>query len=262
MPLIDRHPRGVRLTDAGRSLVVYADRVDRLMSAAEAEMAEYAGARRGQLRIGAFPTVGASLMPLFVTRYRARHPRIALTVRSARFEQLIEWLHRRELDLTLLWDYPWDQLDDSEIALTPLMRDPMLLLLPDGHRLAGSPGVDLAELRDDQWVTRAEHPVGVLARICGAAGYEPRIAFAANDYQEAQGMVAAGIGICLAPKLATMTLRPDVHAVPITGDPAPRRILLAQLGERRSSPAMNAAAAVLRGCARELAQARPSVARS
>lgn len=45
VPLIDRHPpRGVRLTDAGRSLVVYADRVDRLMSAAEAEMAEYAGA--------------------------------------------------------------------------------------------------------------------------------------------------------------------------------------------------------------------------
>lgn len=261
VPLIDRHPRGVRLTDAGRSLVVYADRVDRLMSAAEAEMAEYAGAHRGQLRIGAFPTVGASLMPLFVTQYRAQHPRIALTVRSARFDQLVEWLHRRELDLTLLWDYPWDQLDDPEITLTPLMRDPMLLLLPDGHRLAGSVGVDLADLRDDQWVTRAEHPVGsVLSRICSNAGYQPRIAFAANDYQEAQGMVAAGIGICLAPKLATMTLRPDVHAVPITGDPAPRRIFLAQLRERRRSPAMNAAAAVLRGCARELAQARPDVA--
>lgn len=41
-------------------------------------------------------------MPLFVTRFRAQHPRIALTVRSARFDQLVEWLHRRELDLTLL----------------------------------------------------------------------------------------------------------------------------------------------------------------
>lgn len=102
----------------------------------------------------------------------------------------------------------------------------------------------------------------MLSRICAEAGYEPRIAFAANDYQEAQGMVAAGIGICLAPKLATMTLRPDVYAVPITSDPAPRRIFLAQLRERRRSPAMTAAAAVLRGCARELARARPSVAQS
>ena len=75
----------------------------------------------------------------------------------------------------------------------------------------------------------------VLRRVCREAGFEPRIAFDANDYQETQGMVAAGIGIALAPQLALTALRPDVVAVPLAGAPK-RRILLAQLANRRLSP--------------------------
>jgi DNA-binding transcriptional LysR family regulator len=176
-----------------------------------------------------------------------------VTVRSARYGPLVDMLKRRELDVTLLWDYPWAQVDDPDLAVTRLLRDPVLLLLPASHPLARKRSVALGALREEQWITRSEHPVAdVLFRLCAEAGFEPRVAFAANDYQEAQGMVAAGIGICLIPRLAATVLRHDVRVVPITGDPAPRRVLLARLRDRRPTPPEAAAVEVLRSCATDL----------
>ncbi|QGF23185.1 LysR family transcriptional regulator [Raineyella fluvialis] len=247
--LLERHPRGVVLTEAGTALLRYADDLDRTIEAAHAEMAEFAGLGRGQLRMGTFPTVGASLMPDVVLAFRARFPEVSVTVVSARRGGLIERLKRRDIELTLLWDYPWEQIEDEELALTPLMNDPTVLLVPRQHPLAAGGPVRIGTLQEQEWIVRDEHPVAdVLRRVCRDAGFEPRIAFAANDYQETQGMVAAGIGIALAPELALSALRPDVAVVPIEGSPT-RRILLARLTGRRLSPAGQAATAVFRSTA-------------
>ena len=248
--LIERHPRGVVLTEAGHALLQYAEDIDRTVEAARAEMGEFAGLRRGQLRLGTFPTVGASLMPDVVLAFRARHPDVAVTVVSARRDGLLERLRRREIELTLLWDYPWQQIDDPDLTLVRLMNDPTVLLVPRDHPAAGLGSVRIGSLRDQEWVVRDEHPVAdVLRRVCSDAGFEPNIAFAANDYQETQGMVAAGIGIALAPKLALTALRPDVVAVPLAGSPK-RRILLAHLANRRLSPAAQQATKVFQSTAK------------
>jgi len=248
--LIERHPRGVVLTEAGHALLQYAEDIDRTVEAARAEMGEFAGLRRGQLRLGTFPTVGASLMPDVVLAFRARHPDVAVTVVSARRDGLLERLRRREIELTLLWDYPWQQIDDPDLTLVRLMSDPTVLLVPRDHPAAELGSVRIDSLKDQEWVVRDEHPVAdVLSRVCRDAGFEPRIAFAANDYQETQGMVAAGIGIALAPKLALTALRPDVVAVPLAKSPK-RRILLAHLTNRRLSPAAQQATKVFRSIAK------------
>lgn len=251
--LVDRRPRGVALTDAGAALLRYADEIDTTIAAALAEMDEFAGLRRGQLRLGTFPTVGASLMPDVVRAFRARYPDIAVTVVSARRDGLLDLLRRRDIELTLLWDYPWEHIQDEDLALIPLMKDPTTLLVPREHAVAARRSVRIDALRDEEWIVRGEHPVAdVLRRVCREAGFDPRIAFAANDYQETQGMVAAGIGIALAPRLALSALRPDVVAVPLAGAPA-RRILLAHLAGRRLSPAGEQSVAVFRSTARQAA---------
>ena len=249
VPLLERHPRGAVLTEAGRALLRYAEDIDRTIDAARAEMGEFADLRRGQLRLGTFPTVGASLMPEVVLAFRARHPEVVVTVVSARRAGLVDRLKRRDIELTLLWDYPWQRVEDAELSTTTLRKDPTLLLLPRSHPLAGADVVRVEQLRDEQWVVRDEHPVAdVLRRVCRRAGFEPDVAFAANDYQETQGMVAAGIGIALAPQLALSALRPDIVAVPLKDSPS-RRILLARLADRTLSAAGREATTVFRSVA-------------
>lgn len=252
--LLQRHARGIALTNAGEVLVARAEAIARQLDAAQQELTDLAELRAGRLRIGTFPTVGASLLPLAVTDFRDEYPDVALTVRSARFHALRQMLEAREVELSLLWDYAWQQLDDENLQVTHLLDDPPMLLISTRHRLAGRRRVELAELADEQWITRADaHPVAsALQRCCREAGFEPEIAFEANDYQEAQAMVGVGLGIALAPRLAVGSVRPDVRVLRLSTPAPTRRILVAQLRVLEPSPAAKAFMTCLRGAAARL----------
>ncbi|WP_456506795.1 LysR family transcriptional regulator [Arthrobacter sp. TE12232] len=87
--LVERHPKGAVLTETGQALRGYADDIDRTIDAARAEMEEFAGLRRGQLRLGTFLTVGTSLMSEMVLAFRSRHEG-GVTVITARREGLLK----------------------------------------------------------------------------------------------------------------------------------------------------------------------------
>src|SRR3954464_9829255 len=97
--VVGRNARGVRLTDAGRSLVVHADAILGRLADAEAELDAIAGLRGGRLRLAAFPTVGATLMPLAIAPFRERHPDIELNVKQLEPEESLPMLKAGELDI-------------------------------------------------------------------------------------------------------------------------------------------------------------------
>lgn len=237
--LLERHARGISLTAAGEVLVERGQAIARQLDAASQELSDLAELRAGRLRIGTFPTAGASLLPLAVTAFRDQHPDVALTVRSARFAGLRDMLDTREVEITLLWDYAWAPVHDDALDVMHLLDDPPVALVAAGHRLARRRRLELNDLASERWITRAdEHPVAsALLRSCRDAGFDPEIVFEANDYQEAQAMVAAGMGVAMAPRLTVVNMRSDVRVIPLS-EPAPtRRILLARLRERPLSPA-------------------------
>jgi molybdate transport repressor ModE-like protein len=238
-PLLQRQARGMTPTDAGHVLAGHARKVIRQLSAAEADLAEIAGLRRGRLELGTFPTVGSSFLPLAVSEFRKLYPAIHLSVHSAREDELVDMLESGRVGLSLLWDYEWSRLDDSQFALTHLFDDPTVLVVGANHRTARRRQVTMADLKDEDWIIRAhDHPVvEVLERSCRAAGFRPRISFHANDYQEAQAMVSVGLGIALAPRCAVANKHPGVRVLNL-GDSAPsRRILAAQRHDRVRAPA-------------------------
>lgn len=236
-PLLERHARGVRLTEAGEVLVRHAERIEIQLRAARNELEDLSGLRAGTLRIGTFPTAGASLLPPVVKLFKSRHPAVALTVRSSRFAGLRGMLDTREVELSLLWDYEWARITDAELTVHQLMIDPTMLVVAVNHHLAERTSVHMSELEHEQWITREDsHPVGTaLERACHAAGFSPSVSFAANDYQEAQAMVAVDLGVSFAPRMALSNIRDDVRLVPLKGAPS-RRILLAHLAEQKLSP--------------------------
>lgn len=220
VPLLERGPRGVVLTEAGQVLAQHAASIDRLLAAAAADMEDFRGLRRGSLRLATFPTVAAALMPAFVARFREHHPDVTLQVRSARIGPILGMLARHEVDLATLWDYPWLPLHEPGLEIVTLTQDPSLLLVSDNHPLADRRRIGIGELRQEAWITRAEHPVAdVLAKICADAGFAPTIAFTVADYQELQAMVAARFGVALAPRLVAVPPRQGVRAIELVGNP-------------------------------------------
>ncbi|WP_236950225.1 LysR family transcriptional regulator [Mycobacterium sp. MS1601] len=237
-PLLERHARGVRLTEAGAALARRAERIETQLHAARSELDDIAGLRSGTVRLGTFPTVGSSLLPQVVKLYKSRHPAVTLTVRSSRFAALRAMLDTGDVELSLLWDYEWAPVTDRELVVRELLVDPPTLVVSVNHRFAHRESLDMAELADELWITREDHhPVGAaLEKACQKAGFVPTVAFAANDYQEAQAMVAVDLGVSMAPRLALSNLREDVKVIPLRGAPS-RRILLAHLAEHRLTPA-------------------------
>src|SRR2546423_12876116 len=102
--LVQRGSRGIRLTEAGEPLVRHADAILTRLSDAEAELEAIAGLRGGRLRLAAFPTVGATLMPLAVATFRQRHPDIELAVKQLEPEESVPMLKAGELDIALTVD--------------------------------------------------------------------------------------------------------------------------------------------------------------
>jgi DNA-binding transcriptional LysR family regulator len=112
-----------------------------------------------------------------------------------------------------------------------------VLLVSSEHRLARRRRVAIADLADESWVVRLDHPVvEVLQRAAVAAGFEPRVSFRANDYQEAQAMVGIGFGVALAPRTAVLNRLPNVRVIALEGVAA-RRVLVGHRRDRVDSPA-------------------------
>ncbi|GAA6526930.1 LysR family transcriptional regulator [Intrasporangium sp. DVR] len=256
-PLLQRHARGMIPTDAGHVLANHARTVLRQLAAAESDLAEIAGLRRGRLDLGTFPTVGSSFLPLALSRFRKEYPAIQLHVHSAREEQLVEMLESGTVGVSLLWDYEWSRIQGSRFALTSLFQDPTVLIVGADHRLARRRQVSMADLQEEDWIIRSQgHPViEVLERSCRAEGFTPRISFYANDYQEAQAMVSVGLGIALAPRCAVVNKHPGVRILSL-GESAPaRRILAAHRHDRVRAPAEVAFLRTLIASARDYAPA-------
>jgi len=246
--LVERGARGIRLTEAGRALVAHADAILARLEDAEQELAAIAGLRGGRLRLGSFPSAGATLAPAAVARFHALHPQVDLSMVEAEPSDLLPRLRGGELDLALVYDYV-DVGDDPQHDLerTHLLDDPVEVVLPRGHRLASRARVRLAELADEPWVsgTNPGSCHRMLMRACTQAGFEPRIAFQTDDCLTSQSLVAAGVGLSLLPELALSSVNPDVEIRSLEPRAPERRIFAVRLAEVYRSPASGAMLAIL-----------------
>src|SRR5271165_487763 len=257
--LIERLPRGVRLTPAGAVLLEYAEGIIARLHAAEAEMAAIAGLRGGQLRMASFPTAGATLMPLAIAIFRGQHPEVSLTLAEGEPEEIGPRLSAGEFDLALLFEFEGTSESlGPEIERQPLFEDPMFLALPGDHPLAARPALRLEDLRAEAWIqTSASSPCARhVVRSCHAAGFDPIVSFESDDYQTVQGLVAAGVGVALIPKLALAVVRADIAIRALSPRPPPRPVIAALPAGARLVPAAPAMLGILEEAARRYERER------
>ncbi len=240
--LFERLPRGVRPTPAGRVLIEHATVALARLRSAEEELDALRRLRGGWLRIGAFPTADAALVPLAVTGFRRRHPGVHLTLAEGVTPQQLIRLGQGELDLAVVSDYPPGLPDAGELELVRLLDDPLLLALPQGHRLAAAgSSVRLADLATENWVEGDDTGgAGMLADACARAGFTPRVELHAGEWTGKLGFVAAGLGVALVPSLAAGALRRDLVLHRLDAEAPVRRVYAALPPASVRAPAADA----------------------
>jgi DNA-binding transcriptional LysR family regulator len=233
--LVQRGARGVRLTEAGEALVRHADAILARLADAEAELEAIAGLRGGRLRMAAFESAGATLMPLAIAQFREQHPAIELTMVLGEPEDTEPQLKSGELDLVLGFGSRINQEDGIERKF--LIEDPMFLVLPRQHPLATKRNLRLADLADEAWIGGAPDCEcnRLIYSACTRAGYAPRMAFETDDYAAVQGFVAAGVGVSLIAELGLTTIRDDIVVRDLGRETPMRSIYAAATGGYRTA---------------------------
>jgi len=237
--VLERTARGVKLTPAGEALLAETEGV--LSSVRQAERAAKAagGVVASRLRVGAFPSAAAGLVPGAVREARRRmpHPDIELDLRVMEDQPGLRALVRGRLDIALMIQSPFDPIVvPDEIELLEITEDPMMIALPPDHPMASRRSVDLAQLADEPFLltelggTCADS--NIMLRACRDAGFAPNVRLESEDYNALQGMAAAGLGVSIIPRMATIGAHPGVVVRPLKGSPPSRTIVAAVNKER------------------------------
>ncbi|MEH1126442.1 LysR family transcriptional regulator [Micromonospora sp. CPCC 206061] len=237
--LFDRLPRGVALTEEGRCLLGHADAVLDRLATAQRDLAALRGLGAGRLRVGAFPTAVAALVPRALSAFRAGHPDVALSLVEGRTPRLLERLAEGDADVAVVSAPPDQPLDDGRFALRHLLDERLLVAVPRTHRLARRRTVRLAELTDESFVVGSATAEETLLRATLPSGFQPRIDIVAAEWTGKLGCVAAGLGVALVPALAIRATPADLALLRLHRDDATvRQVFAATLAGRRTPPAV------------------------
>ncbi|PZT70008.1 LysR family transcriptional regulator [Streptomyces sp. SW4] len=252
--LLAKNGRGVRLTDAGRLLAEHAARILSQVELAQSDLEAHRGQVVGELRLSAFPTAARGLFPTVLSDLRAAHP--ALRVRSSELEpeRGISGVVRGDVDLAVVLDWYNKPLPLPDgLVKAPILDDPADVAMPAGHRLAGREEVDLAEFAEDEWITWGEGEFchEWLLYTLRSRGIEPIIGHRAAETHTQLGLVAAGLGVCIAPLLGRHPVPDGVVTVPLR-QRVRRHVYVVWRADADRRPSIRAAVGALRAAAERL----------
>jgi DNA-binding transcriptional LysR family regulator len=236
-PLVVRHGRGVRLTEAGAALAGHADAVLSRLAAAHDEVAAIAGLRAGRVRVAAYPTAAATLVPAALASLRRDHPGIVASLAELEPPEALAALRGGDVDLAVTFGYPDTALSasvdggDRDLTVTVVGDDPVDVVVPDGHPAASAERHRLADLAGETWVAGCDRCRAHLVETCRRAGFEPAIAFTTDDVVTQQALVAAGLAVAAMPRssLAAHT-GPGIRPAPCP-ELSARRVTVVVLGD-------------------------------
>lgn len=247
--LLIQQGRGVRLTAAARVLLAHADDLYASWEQIRAELAASADDRSDRLRLCGFSTAAGALLPQVAARFLASHPRGEVRVIEEDPETCFELLLADGADIAVVVaTASIPPTNDRRFDQRPLLEDPLDLLVPTGHPLAEYRSVQLSQTVDEPWIMdrpgRPYHQLVLTA--CAAAGFTPAVAHQSTEWETGAALVAAGLGVALAPRLARMPAGYPIVRVPLRGDPTPARHLLTAVRRgSRGHPTLADALAIL-----------------
>jgi DNA-binding transcriptional LysR family regulator len=252
--LFDRLAGGVQLTEHGRCLLSHAVPLLERLDLARVDLAALDRLEGGRLRIGAFQTANASLIPRAMAAFAAECPKVSLVLVEGVTKHQLSRLETDDVDVAIVSTFPGQNLNRKRFDLVPVLDDAMLVALPRSHRLSERrKPLRLAEIENDAWI--GGEPTDEDDRVLGPARVAtmPGTDFPVREWTAKLGLVAAGLGVTLVPSLAADATRADVALIPLHQSDAPaRKVYATTLKGRTPPPALGLFISALKQSARSL----------
>jgi LysR family hydrogen peroxide-inducible transcriptional activator len=233
--LLDRLPKGVVPTEAGRQLLEHARRVLAEIADARRRIGDTPGHVTGSLAVGAIPTMAPFLLPGAVRRFARRYPDVRLTVVEDVTDRLLGALERGEIDLAVLSSAH----APATVHCDRIAREPLRLMLPANHPLANSektrgkqppPAVPWRAVAGERMIVLQEMHclAGQVSRFCDRTGVRPPVFMRGAQLSTVAAMVAAGLGVSVVPEMMCRAAKwPGCAIRAIAGESPSRDICLA-----------------------------------
>ncbi|WP_255687408.1 LysR family transcriptional regulator [Pseudonocardia sp. TRM90224] len=220
--LFERLPRGIRATPAASYLATAGSEIVNALVWLERDAVAIATGRRGEIRLGSFPTASQRIVPAALAHFAAANPESVVSFDQGTLEELLAALTEGPLDVAVVYENDLGTPPlPSGLEAVHLLTERRHLLLPAEHRLGGNAAIDLGDLAGETWIASKTSPL--LNRMCTSAGFEPRIAHRTDDFDVMHEFVRHGLGIALVPALGHVP-GPGIVTVPLTVTPPTRRV--------------------------------------
>jgi DNA-binding transcriptional LysR family regulator len=254
--LFIRSGRGMRLSEAGRAYLPYAERTLDAARAGRRLLAELARGESGHLALGAAPAVGTYVLPRILTRFRRTHPKVALAVRTGHSEEVLELVLREQVEIGL-----GRALRHPDVQAIPLYEDELVLVVDPTHRFAEAGAVGTEEISEVQLILfdRTSSYHRLTNEFFRGAGAVPRAVMELDNIDAAKKMVEQGLGVALLPHTAVAgeLEAGALRAVRLSDAPALRREIV--IFRRRDAGAASGALEAFLNCLSDL---RPALQRA
>ncbi|HUA81011.1 MAG TPA: LysR substrate-binding domain-containing protein [Dyella sp.] len=236
--LLERDKRNVALTAPGRLFLERALQILAMADDARAQVTEAAAGFSGQLKLAY--TVSVSFhpaLPQTLLRLGQNAPNVRVWLSEMYTEPQFAALRTGQIDVGFVRDVPTHEDDARAIRLDVIDREPLLLAMPESHRLAGRQRVELSEVAGDPFVIQPRELAATLydrlVRLASKAGFHPVIRQHAQQINGLVALVSAGIGLSLVPASMQAVKLPGVSYVPLAD---PDAYLLLAVASRAENP--------------------------
>ncbi|GGA01545.1 LysR family transcriptional regulator [Dyella caseinilytica] len=236
--LLERDKRNVTLTEPGKLFLEHARQILAMADDARIQVAEAAAGYSGHLRLAY--TVSVSFhpaLPQILIRMGQNAPNVRIWLSEMYTEPQFAAIRQGQIDVGLVRDVPNHEDDAYALRIDVIDREPLLLALPEGHRLASRKQLELAEVAGEPFVIQPRELAATLydrlVRLAAKAGFHPVVRQQAQQLNGLLALVAAGIGMALVPASMQAVKLAGVSYVPLAD---PDAYLLLAVASRAESP--------------------------
>lgn len=231
--LMHRSRGGIELTEAGQLLLPKMNAIVQKAQELSECVSEIRSADAGTVRLGVFTSVAVHWLPGMIRAFQAAHPRAQLEMRSGDYHDVDQWLREGSIDLGFI-TLP----GPAGMRTIPLAEDPLVAILPKGHRLAALSQIPIEELREDPFISLLQSSAHDIHRALDNAGIRPNIKYTTKDDYAILAMVEQGLGISIVPQLLIRGRTQNLEVRPLI--PKASRTIALAIPEGEALPVVRA----------------------